>query len=136
MIGIDTNVLVRYLVQDDKVQSLQASTLIEEIISVDEPGFITLITLAEVVWVLKACYGVSKTDLCSMIKMLLETKQLRIEQAESCYRALRIFESSNGDFSDALIVTISKDAGCAETVTFDKKAQSVGMRLLSTAESK
>jgi predicted nucleic-acid-binding protein len=131
MIGIDTNVLVRYLVQDDKVQSLQASKLIENVISVDEPGFITLITLVEVVWVLNSCYGVNKTQLCSMIKMVLETKQLLIEQAESCYRALRVFESSNGDFSDALIATISKDAGCSETVTFDKKAQSVGMKLIS-----
>lgn len=131
MIGIDTNVLVCYLVQDDNAQSLQASKLIEEVISVDEPGFITLITLVEVVWVLKSCYGVNKTDLCSMIRMVLETKQLLIEQAESCYRALKVFESSNGDFSDALIATISKDAGGSETVTFDRKAQSVGMRLLS-----
>lgn len=131
MIGIDTNVLVRYLVQDDRVQSLQASKLIEEVISVDKPGFITLITLVEVVWVLKSCYGINKTELCSMIKMVLETKQLLIEQTESCYRALRVFESSNGDFSDALIVTVSKYSGCSETVTFDKKAQSVGMKLIS-----
>ena len=63
--------------------------------------------------------------------MVLETKQFIIEQAESCYRALKVFESGSSDFSDALIVTLSKDAGCSETVTFDRKAQSVGMKLLS-----
>lgn len=131
MIGIDTNVLVRYLTQDDDAQSLQASKLIEDSLSVDEPGFITLISLVEVVWVLKSCYGANKNDLCTMIKMVLETKQFLIEQTESCYRALKVFEVSNGDFSDALIATISKDAGCSETVTFDKNAQSVGMQLLS-----
>jgi predicted nucleic-acid-binding protein len=131
MIGIDTNVLIRYLVQDDASQSLVASKLIEEVISVNEPGYITHITLVEVVWVLRSCYGANKNDLCNMIKMVLETKQFLIEQAESCYRALKMFETNNGDFSDALIAAISKTAGCSETVTFDRKAVSVGMRLLS-----
>jgi predicted nucleic-acid-binding protein len=132
MIGIDTNVLVRYLVQDDEAQSVLASRLIEDSISVDKPGYITLISLVEVVWVLKSCYSVSKLKLCTMIKMVLETKQFLIEQSESCYRALKLFEEGNGDFSDALIVTLSKDVGCSETMTFDKKAKSVGMTLLSS----
>jgi predicted nucleic-acid-binding protein len=131
MIGIDTNVLVRYLVQDDEAQSAQATMLIEETISVDMPGYITLISLVEVVWVLNSCYGINKNDLCVMIRMLLETKQLLIEQAESCYRALKLFEQGNGDFSDALITTLSKDAGCSQTLTFDRKAQTVGMVLLA-----
>jgi predicted nucleic-acid-binding protein len=131
MIGIDTNILVRYLVQDDESQSLLATKLIEESISVNQPGYITLITLVEVVWVLKSCYAVNKSDLCKLIRMVLETKQLLIEQAESCYRALKVFEHGNGDFSDTIIFTLSKDAGCSETMTFDKKAKSVGMKLLS-----
>lgn len=131
MIGIDTNVLVRYLVQDDEAQSELASKFIEDSISVDEPGYITLVALVEVVWVLKSCYAVKKSELCTMIKMALETKQFLVEHAESCYRALKVFEQGSGDFSDALIVTISKDAGCSETMTFDRKAQSVGMKLLS-----
>ena len=131
MIGIDTNVLIRYLVQDDEAQSLIATKIIEESISADKPGYITLITIVEVVWVLKSCYAVNKPDLCIMIRMVLETKQFLIEQAESCYRALKVFEDGNGDFSDALIFTLSRDAGCSQTVTFDRKAQSVGMTLLS-----
>jgi predicted nucleic-acid-binding protein len=131
MIGIDTNVLVRYLVQDDDGQSALASEFIEESISVEKPGYITLISLVEVVWVLKSCYTVNKNDLCTIVRMILETKQFIIEKSESCYRALKSFEEGNSDFSDALIFTLSKDAGCFETMTFDKKAMSVGMKLLS-----
>ena len=131
MIGLDTNVLVRYLVQDDDAQSVLASRLIEETISIDNPGYITLISLVEVVWVLHSCYSVNKSKLCTMIRMILETKQFLVEQSESCYRALKLFEDGNGDFSDALIVTCGKDVGCSETMTFDKKAKSVGMTLLS-----
>lgn len=130
MIGIDTNVLVRYLTQDDETQSLKAAKLIEESISADKQGYITLITLVEIVWVLQSCYGATKHDVCNMIKMVLETKQFFIEQADSCYRALKVYEGGNGDFSDALIATLCKDAGCSEVVTFDKKAKSVGMKLL------
>lgn len=87
--------------------------------------------MVEVVWVLKSCYSVSKSKLCTVIRMVLETKQFLIEQSESCYRALKIFEEGNCDFSDALKVTLSHDAGCSETMTFDKKAKSVGMKLLT-----
>jgi predicted nucleic-acid-binding protein len=131
MIGIDTNILVRYLVQDDDTQAAQATLLIEKTISVDMPAYITLISLVEVVWVLNSCYGINKNDLCVMIRMVLETKQFLIEQSESCYRALKLFEQGHGDFSDALIATLSKDAGCSQTLTFDKKALSVGMELLA-----
>lgn len=131
MIGLDTNVLVRYFVQDDEVHSALASKLIEESVSVSNPGYITLISLIEVVWVLESCYSINKSNLCTMIRMVLETKQFLVEQSDSCYRALKLFEEGNGDFSDALIVTCSKDAGCVETITFDKKAKFVGMTLLS-----
>ncbi|MFC3121859.1 PIN domain-containing protein [Agaribacter flavus] len=131
MIGIDTNILIRYLAQDDKAQALLASTLIEEKLTANTPGFISMITLVEITWVLQKCYRASKNDLCSTIKMILETKQFQVERAESCYRALKLFEMGSGDFSDALISSISKDAGCSCVMTFDKKAQSVGMELLS-----
>lgn len=131
MIGIDTNVLVRYLAQDDEAQALLATQLIEEKLDSKTLGFISAITLVEVTWVLKSCYAASKVDLCNTVRMILETKQFHVEQAESCYRALKLFEAGNGDFSDALITSISKDSGCDFVMTFDKKAKSVGMTLLS-----
>lgn len=63
--------------------------------------------------------------------MLLETKQLQIQQAECCYKALKVFEQGKADFSDALIASLSATAGCSQTMTFDKDARSVGMTLLA-----
>ena len=131
MIGLDTNVIVRFLTQDDEKQSKTATELIETKISVESPGYVTCITLVEVFWVLKSCYGLDKTQLSQVVRMLLETRQLVIEKSDCCYRALRVYESSQGDFSDALIATLSKYSGCTDVFTFDKKAQTVGMTLLA-----
>ncbi len=119
------------MAQDDEQQASLASTFIKQTLSEINPGFITAITLVETTWVLQKCYHASKEELCSTIKAILETKQFQVEQAELCYKALRMFRAGNGDFSDALIATIAKNNGCAQVVTFDKKAQNVGMTLLT-----
>lgn len=130
MIGIDTNVLVRYLAEDDPSQTALAVDLIENSISAEEPAFISLIVLVEVVWVFKGCYGRNRSDLCHLVRAILETKQFKIEQADTAYKALKLYENGNGDFSDALISSICSENECADVFTFDKKAKSVGMTLL------
>ncbi len=130
MIGLDTNVLVRYLTQDDKKQAVKANKLIEQKLSEHEPGYITLITLVEVVWVLESCYEQSKNDILKVLHAILTTKQLLVEQADNVYLALKRFSSGNADFSDALIATLSENNGCHVVYTFDKKASSIGMILL------
>lgn len=130
MIGIDTNVLARYLAEDDPIQTSLAVDLIEKSISSKEPAFISLVVLVEIVWVFKGCYKRNKNDLCQIVRVILETKQFKVEQADLAYKALKLYESGNGDFSDALISSICKDNECAEIFTFDKKASSVGMTLL------
>ena len=130
MIGLDTNVIVRYLTQDDKAQSDKASKLIENTLTETQPGFITLISLVEVVWVLESCYDQSKQNILDVVQALLTTRQLLIENAEAAYLALKRFSAGNGDFSDALITVISEKQGCESIKTFDKKAISLGMTLL------
>jgi predicted nucleic-acid-binding protein len=130
MIGIDTNVLIRYLAEDDPLQTRLAVELIEETISSEEPAFISLIVLIEVIRVFKVCYKRNKTDLCKLVRGILETKQFKVEQADLAYNALKLYESGNGDFSDALISSICKENQCMEIFTFDKKAKTVGMTLL------
>ena len=130
MIGLDTNVLVRYLTQDDQEQANKANKLIEQQLSTHKPGYITLITLVEIVWVLESCYGQSKSEILNILHALLTTKQLLIEQADIVYLALKRFTSGSADFSDALIATLSENNGCRTVFTFDKKAASVGMELL------
>jgi len=127
MIGLDTNVLVRYLTQDDAAQSALANQVIEEQLTPRNPGFISSIVLVEVVWVLETCYNQTQSAIEAIVNGLLTTRQLVVDEADLVYLALKRFSGGNADFSDALIAVISENRGCSSTLTFDKKAQSVGM---------
>ncbi len=130
MIGLDTNVVVRYIAQDDPTQSRKATHLIESL-TPEKPGFIPLVALVEIVWVLQESYGVTKRELIEILETLLRTKELVIERAEIVARALGLFWNSRADFPDCLIERSAHDAKCEYTLTFDKAAaKSAGMRLL------
>ena len=122
MIGLDTNVLVRYIAQDDDVQAAAATDLVENELSKDSPGFVNLITLCEIVWVLKKCYKISKPKLTEIIEGLMTAKQLLIEDVALVWKALKLYESNTIDFSDALIASVNASVGCSHTVTFDRQA--------------
>ena len=130
MIGLDTNVLIRYLTQDDKKQATRANKLIDNELNSSNPGFITLISLVEIVWVLESCYSQTKKEVIEVLHSLLSTKQLVIEGADMAYLALKRYAVGNADYSDALITVISENQGCSSVVTFDKKGNSIGMKVL------
>lgn len=125
MIGLDTNVVIRYLVQDDKKQSAAATRFIEKSLTTDSPGYINHITLCEIVWVLQRCYGVKKQQVREIIEGLLTTKQFIVENVEVAWRSLRAFDANDAEFCDALIGQANIHGGCEHTVTFDKKAASL-----------
>ncbi len=130
MIGLDTNVLVRYIAQDDQVQSSQATDLIESLSS-DSPGFIAMVSIVEMVWVLQSCYQSTKSEIVSVIETILSTKELVVERADVIWQALRRFSDSKADFADCLIERCANAAECEYTVTFDQKAaKTAGMRHL------
>ena len=132
MIGLDTNVVVHYLTQDDPKQSPIATRLMEKTLSSDEPGFISLVVLAEVIWVLVSLYSVDRAGVAEVVSGLLTTEQLRVESAELVWRAKRRYEGSKADFSDALIAECGVAAGCKRSVTFDRTAAATsGFELLS-----
>lgn len=131
MIGIDTNVLVRYIAQDDPTQSKRASRLIEHECSAASPGFISLIVLVELVWVSESCYDASHDEVAEIVKRILSTRQLVVQNAEIAWKALRLFESGKADFADYLVERIAATAGCSGVVTFDKAAAKTGMTLLA-----
>lgn len=132
MIGLDTNVVVRYLTQDDPKQSPIATRFMESTISTEDPGFISLIVLAEVLWVLVSLYSVDRAGVAEIITGLLTTEQLRVDSAELVWRAKRRYEKSKADFSDALIMECALAAPCKRSVTFDKTAASTaGFELLA-----
>jgi len=122
VIGLDTNVIVRYLVQDDPKQSAAATRFIEQSISPDSPGYVTDITLCEVVWVLAQCYGAGRARIKTVLEGLLSSKQLAVEEAALVWKALRAWDASSADFSDALIGEIVAARGGSKTVTFDRAA--------------
>lgn len=130
MIGLDTNVVIRYITQDDPAQAKKATVLIEKGLSQKQPGFITLISLVEITWVLESCYGQSRTNILSVIQALLTTKQLVVENADIAYIALKRCRATQGDFSDALIAAVAEKAGCSKVMTFDRKAKAIGMTLV------
>ncbi len=131
MIGIDTNVIVRYLVQDDPAQARLATRFVERSLSADNPGFITSITLCEVAWVLAECYGADRKRVREVIEGLLASKQILVERAELTWRALRAWDSSAANFSDALIGQTVAANGGEKTVTFDRAAAKLpGFELL------
>jgi predicted nucleic-acid-binding protein len=130
MIGLDTNVVVRYIMQDDKTQSLKATALIESLTN-DEPGFLSIVALVELVWVLSASYGLSRDQLAQALEILLRTKEIVVDRADHVLKALRIFQSTSADFADCLIQCGSASAGCDRTMTFDVGASKVaGMTLI------
>jgi predicted nucleic-acid-binding protein len=131
MIGLDTNVLVRYVAQDDEKQSAIASELIEGFTPA-APGFIALVSIVELVWVLQSSYKASKEEIITVLETLLRTRELSIENAEIIWQAIRRFSESNADFADCLIERSAHAAGCDHTVTFDSKAaRTAGMQGLS-----
>jgi predicted nucleic-acid-binding protein len=130
MIGLDTNVIVRYLTHDDAAQTAAAVKLIDSL-SQDSPGFLSLIVIAELVWMLEASYRFKKAEIEQVLDTLLRSKELVIEQAEIVWQSLRKFHASRADFADCLIERCGHAAECQYTITFDQNAAgAAGMKLL------
>jgi predicted nucleic-acid-binding protein len=131
MIGLDTNVLVRYIMQDDIKQSPLATRIVESL-SVEAPGFVPLIAIVELGWVLSSAYELDRNQLIEAFEALLRTKELVVERGEIVWKALRLFQRANCDFADSLIACSAEAAGCAKTMTFDRGAvKSARMTLIA-----
>lgn len=123
MIGLDTNVFVRYLVQDDVVQSNLANRLIEEAVAAEKILWICQITLCETIWVLKKCYKLSNNEISHILQEILLIPQIKIENESVIASAIKDFEMNNNvGFSDCLIGRQNAHNGCEITYTFDKAA--------------
>nr|MBF0681346.1 type II toxin-antitoxin system VapC family toxin [Pseudomonas sp.] len=130
MIGLDTNVLVRYIMQDDDKQAAKATEIIESL-STATPGFVTLMSVVELVWVLSSCFDLTRDQISQVLDTLLRAKQLVVDQADQVVRALRAYSSSSADFADCLIERTAASAGCVKTMTLDVgAAKAAGMTLI------
>ena len=129
MIGLDTNVLVRYIMQDDTRQSPHATRIVESL-TPETPGFVPLVAIVELSWVLSSAYELSRGQLIEAVEALLRTKELVVECGETVWKGLRLFRRRGGDFADCLIACSAEAAGCAKTVTFNRGAVKSGAMTL------
>ena len=126
MIGIDTNLLVRYLTQDDAAQSKQAARIIDAAIEADEDLYLNHIVVCELTWVLSRAYGYAKDELLGVLEKILTAGQFAFEDKDSLWRALEAFRRPRADFADCLIGVKNSTAGCRTTVTLDRAAAGLG----------
>ncbi len=122
MIGLDTNVLVRYFTQDDAEQSLRAERLIESMCRPDAPGYVSVVTVCELAWVLSSGYGYAKTDIVRLVRAMLEAPALKLEHADRIWEALRRYEHGKASFADYLIGGACREADAIPVYTFDRRA--------------
>lgn len=119
MIGLDTNVLVRYLTLDHPEQSAAATALVEGAARDGTPLFVSVVVLCELVWVLERAYGYRRPEVANALDGLLRAAQLRFVDPALLWSALADYRSGRADFADQVIGRQGTAAGCAATATFD-----------------
>jgi predicted nucleic-acid-binding protein len=131
VIALDTDVLVRYVTDDDPIQSPAAAQFIESALSTARPGFICLVTLAELAWVLRSRHRASTAEVIVVVEELASDLRFRLQDHQAVWLALEIAASADTDFPDALIAALASRYGCTRGVTFDREAaRAPGMKLV------
>ena len=122
MLGVDTNVLVRYLTRDDKSQYEKARRLIDREVAKGEPVLVSLLVLLETEWVFRSRYELAKADIVTAFSALLDTADLAFEDEPSVENAVYSWKDSAADFADCMIEARNRRLGCRATATFDGRA--------------
>lgn len=132
MIGIDTNILVRYLTQDDIEQAKIATELFDKYATSSNYFFINNIVMCELIWVLERGYKYSKEEISSVVRQILSAEEFAFENHKLLWLALNQYTQSGLDFADALIGEINKEFACSKTLTFDQAAVKANNFVLAT----
>lgn len=122
MMGLDSNILVRYLTQDDPIQSPKATEVMERRLTEDNPGFVSIVAMVETVWVLDRAYDLATNEIAAAVERMLQTSVLVVENEQQVFTAMIALKEGRGSFADALIVALGARVGCSRTLTFDQKA--------------
>jgi predicted nucleic-acid-binding protein len=122
MIGLNADILIRHLAQDDPIQSRKATELIEQRLTEENPGFVSIVAMAETVWVLERAYRLTAPDIATAIERVLQADVLMVESEQEVFTAMIALKQGRGSFADALIGALGGKAGCSRTLTFDRKA--------------
>jgi predicted nucleic-acid-binding protein len=130
VIGLDTNVLVRYIVRDDDEQTETAARLIETQCTHEKPGYISTIVLCELAWVLSRGYKYERQTIAAILRRILSVRELQVQDSEIAWQALNHFENGKADFADYLIGVSNRESKAIVTYTFDKIAAESDLFLL------
>jgi predicted nucleic-acid-binding protein len=131
VIGLDTNILVRYLTQDDPVQSARAVQLVEGQLTQRDPGFISIVVMVEIAWVLDRAYGFSRQAIAAAIERVLQADVFVVQYEQEVFTATVLLRAGRGSFADALVGELGSMTGCSYTYTFDRRTtQLSSFRLL------
>ena len=122
MICLDTNVLLRYLTQDDPTQSRLATEIIEQSLTEEEPGFVSIVCILEIAWVLRSLFNRSRQEIANDIEMILAADTLEVQNEQEVYYTVVSLRNGIGTFEDALIGSLGAWRGCSATLTFDEDA--------------
>jgi predicted nucleic-acid-binding protein len=122
MIGLDTNILVRYITHDDPIQSAKAREIVEQRLTEEKPGFISIVAMVEIVWVLERAYELTPVEIVRAVERILQTDVLVVEDEQEVFTAMIALKNGQGSFADAVIAALGAKRGCSRTLTFDRKA--------------
>jgi len=122
MVGLDTNIVLRYLLQDDPKQAPLANHIVDKVLSDRNPGLISLVPVLEIVWVLRSLLKQTPTQIASHLELLLAADFLEIQNEQQVFEAAFALKRGTGEFEDALMGALNAWAGCPHTLTFDKRA--------------
>lgn len=122
MKGVDTNILIRYITRDDSVQTRRAKQFLEEECTPQDPGYVNVVVLVEMAWVLERLYDRTEDEIAQVLDRLLRVDRLRVESRDLVRSALTQYETTRADFADCLLGQLNQAAGCTETLTFDQAA--------------
>ena len=122
MIGLETNILVRYLTQDDPIQSPKAREIIEGRLTEENPGFVSIVAMVETVWVLDRAYKLQPHEIAAAVERVLQADVIIVENEQEVFTAMIALKEGRGSFADAVIAALGAGAGCSCTFTFDQKA--------------
>ena len=122
MVGLDTNVILRYLLQDDPKQTTLANRVVDQVLSDRNPGFISLVSVLEIVWVLRSLLKQTPAEIAIHLEQLLAADSLEVQNEQQVFEASFALKRGTGEFEDALIGALNAWEGCPHTLTFDKRA--------------
>lgn len=125
MIGLDTNILVRYLIRDDVEQTRIADSIVEGSEDAGKPVFVNHIVLSELVWVMTKSYRLNRIAIAEALEGIFSAQAFLFEERDIALGALRDFRNGSADYADCLIGRKNREMGCETTLSFDAGAVSL-----------